>query len=427
VKEVGRVGRLAAVVCLAAVAALATFAGIASGAASHAGQKNDSNTITFLVPEYSTKTVPYWNDTVAAFEKANPGLHVNLQSMGWQQAHDTTAQMIAANQLPDLVNTATIWLPEWVQANAILPITSDIVSPDVEQRFVPALFQDSAFYKGKSYGLPIAAAARGMFYNKDLFKKAGISKPPTTWAEMLADAVKIKKKTGAFGYAFDGKGVQAFRYFGFFLWNNKGTFFTKTGKAAFNRPQGVQALSFLVKLVKTGAVPDPSGLTAEDIEALFLAGRVGMWVDGNYFTTQLASKAPGLHYGVAPVPVSRPGVPPVTWGVTDTLVVGKNANIPVVKKFISFIYQASYRTTFDTNEGFLPLLTSQQSLPQFSDPVTTSFVKQLARSRFDPLNPYYSQMQELVMTAMQQAIAGSATPKAALDRAAAKFNKLAGK
>ncbi len=426
-KEVGHRRRSVALLCAAAVAVLMTFVGVASGAAGKAALKKDSNTITLLVPEYSTKTVPFWNDTIAAFEKANPDLHVTLRSMGWQQAHDTTAQMIAANQLPDLINTATIWLPEWVQANAILSVTPDIVPAAVQKRFVPALFQKGASYRGKIYGLPIAAAARGMFYNKDLFKKAGITKPPATWNELLAAAVKIKKKTGAFGYAFDGKGVQAFRYFGFFLWNNKGEFFTSKGKAAFNSPRGVEALSFLVKLTKTGAVPNPSGLSAEDIEPLFLAGRVGMWIDGNYFATQIATKGRGFKYGVQPVPVSRAGVPSVTWGVTDTLVIGKNANIPVVNKFISFLYQPSIRTTFDVNEGFLPLLTAQQNLREFSDPATAGFVKLLPQSRFDPLNPNYSKMQQLVTVAMQKALTGKATPKAALDQAAAEFNKLAGK
>jgi maltose-binding protein MalE len=98
-----------------------------------------------------------------------------------------------------------------------------------------------------------------------------------------------------------------------------------------------------------------------------------------------------------------------------------------VNKFISFIYQPSYRTTFDVNEGFLPLLAAQQSLPEFSDPATAAFIKLLPQSRFDPLNPNYSKMQTLVTTAMQKALTGKATPKAALDQAAAAFNKLAGK
>jgi multiple sugar transport system substrate-binding protein len=313
-----------------------------------------------------------------------------------------------------------------VKANAILPVTNDLVPANVQSRFVASLFQKGAEYQGKIWGLPIAAAARGMFYNKDLYKQAGISKPPATWNELLADSVKINKKTGTFGFAFDGKGVQAFRYFGYFLWNGGGDFFTPDGKAAFNSPQGVAALSFLVKLAKTNSIPDATGLTAEDIEPLFLAQRVANWIDGNYLVPQIEGQSKKFAYGVAPVPVERAGTKPVTWGVTDTLVIGKNANVPVVRKFVDYIYQPSVRTKFDVNEGFLPLLKSQVSLPAFTkNPAVRSFVKLLPNSRFDPLNPHYSQMQQLVTTAMQQALKGSATPKAALDQAAKAFDKLA--
>jgi multiple sugar transport system substrate-binding protein len=416
-----RRGQFSVAVLFVALSVAAAF--IASSAP--ARTKDDS--ITFMIAEYSTKSAPFWKDVVKAFEKANPGMKVNLRTVNWQQNHDTTAQMIAANTLPDLVNTATIWLPEWVKANAILPVTNDIVPASVQARFVPSLFQNGAEYQGKIWGLPIAAAARGLFYNKDLLKQAGISGPPRYWADLTKDATQIQKKTGAFGYAFDGKGVQAFRYFGFFLWNNGGDFFTKSGKAAFNSPQGVQALSYLVRLSKTGAVPDATGLITEDIEPLFLAGRVAMWIDGNFLIPRIGTEGKkDLKYGVAPVPVSRPGVKPVTWGVTDTLIIGKNANVPVVKKFIDFIYQPAVRTKFDTNEGFLPLLKSQVNLPAFTkNPAVRQFVKLLPYSRFDPLNPNYSQMQQLVTVAMQKALKGSASPKAALDAAAKAFNKLA--
>jgi len=406
------------------VAVTVTAALVASSAPA---RTKDSNSITFMIAEYSTKTAPFWKGVVKAFEKANPGMKVNLRTVNWQQNHDTTAQMIAASTLPDLVNTATIWLPEWVKANAILPVTNDIVPAGVQARFVPSLFQKGAGYQGKIWGLPIAAAARGLFYNKDLLKQAGISGPPRTWADLTKDAKRIHAKTGAFGYAFDGKGVQAFRYFGFFLWNNGGDFFTSSGKAAFNSPKGVQALSYLVRLSKTGAVPDATGLITEDIQPLFLAGRVAMWIDGNFLIPRIGTEGKkDLRYGVAQVPVSRPGVKPVTWGVTDTLIIGKNANVPVVKKFIDFIYKPSVRTTFDTNEGFLPLLKSQVNLPAFTkNPAVKAFVKLLPYSRFDPLNPNYSQMQQLVTVAMQKALKGSATPKAALDAAAKAFDKLA--
>jgi multiple sugar transport system substrate-binding protein len=410
---------------MAAGAAAALAASL--GALAPAAADDLAGTLSFMVAEYSPKTAPFWQDQVKAFQAAHPGVKVNLEVVGWQQMHDTTVQRIAAGSLPDLVNTATIWLPEWVEADGIQEVGPAFVSDKVMGDIVPALLEKGAAYHGKNYGLPIAAGGRGMFINNKLFRDAGLdpAKPPATFDAFRQAVVQIKEKTGQFGFAFDAKGVQAFRYFGFFLWNSGGDFFDAAGKAAFNSDAGVKALSFLVDLAKSGAVPDPTGATIEDLEPMFLAGRLAMLIDGNYFATNIKNNAPSLEFSVAPTPTADARLPSILWGVTDTLVIGKKANPALVKAFIDQIYQTASRTTFDVNEGILPLLKSQATAPEFAnDKVQSAFIQMMPNARFDPLNPHYSQMQELVKTAMQQALTG-ADAKAALDQAAAAFNQLA--
>lgn len=397
------------------------------GVAATAAADDLSGTLSFMVAEYSPKTAPFWQDQVKQFEAAHPGVKVTLEVVGWQQMHDTTAQRIAAGNLPDLVNTATIWLPEWVEAGALQEVGPAYVSDAVKNDIVPALLEKGAAYKGKIYGLPIAAGARGMFINDALLTEAGLdpASPPKTFDTLKTDTTTIKDKTGKFGFAFDAKGVQAFRYFGFFLWNSGGKFFDAGGKAAFNSDAGVKALTFLVDLAKTGAIPDPTGTTIEDLEPMFLAGRLAMVIDGNYFATNIKSNAPKLTFSVAPTPTLSPDLPSIVWGVTDTLVISKKANPAIVKAFIDQIYSTKARTTFDLNEGLVPLLKSQASVPEFAnDKIQSAFIAMMPNARFDPLNPHYSQMQELVKTAMQQALTGT-DPKQALDAAASSFNALA--
>jgi multiple sugar transport system substrate-binding protein len=383
-----------------------------------------SGKLSFMVAEYSAKTGPFWQKLVDSFEAANPNVDVTLEVVNWQQMHDTTVQRIAAGSMPDLVNTATIWLPEWVEAGGIQVVTPDLVSDTVRADIVPALLELGASYEGQTWGLPIAVGGRGLFYNTDLMTQAGYEAVPADWAGFKEAVANVHATTGQFGFGFDAKGVQAFRYFGFFLWNNGGDFFTEDGQAAFNSAQGVEALQFLVDLAESGAIPAPAGTAIEDLEPMFKSGRLAMLIDGNYFATAIRTDAPDLAFGVAPVPTSGPDVPPVGWGVTDTLVIGKNADAAITRAFIDHIYTTEARTEFDVNEGLLPLLISQASLPEFNeDAVTAAFVTQLPTFRFDPLHPNYSQMQELVKTAMQQALTGT-DPKAALDEAANAFNAL---
>ncbi len=382
--------------------------------------------LSFLAAEYSAASLPFWEKTVAAFEAANPDIDVTLEVVGWNTMHDTTAQRIAAGAMPDLVNTATIWVPEWVDADAIRPLDKELVTPEKQAEFVPALFEKGAAYKGQNWGLPIAAAARAVFYNDALMQQAGLDpkSPPKTWDEFKAATLALKEKTGAFGFAFDAKGVRSFRNFGFFLWNNGGDFFDENGKAAFNSPAGVEALSFLVELAKSGSVPDPLGTTLEDFQPMFEAGRVATMISGNFAIAGINKNAPDLKYSVGAVPTKTAETPAITWGVTDTLVISKNAPTEASRKFIDFIFSPAVRTEFDTAEGMLPVLNAQASEPAFQEEKIKAFLAMVPQSRFDPLHPNYNQMQELVKAAMQAAITGQADPKAALDKAAAEFDKL---
>lgn len=383
-----------------------------------------SGELTFMVAEYSPSTKPFWDAQVASFTEEYPDVTVTLEVVGWQQMHDTTAQRIAAGNLPDLVNTATIWLPEWVESDAIRVVDDSILSAELREDFIPAVLTKGAEYEGELWGLPIAAAARALFVNNDLLAQAGVD-TPGNWDEMAAATSAVYDATDQFGYSFDAKGVQAFRYYGFFLWNNGGDFFDADGKAAFNSPEGVEALEFLVDLANTDAVPDPTGTALEDIQPLFTAGRLAMMIDGNFFVAQINENSPDLDYSVAPVPVNG-GADPVTWGVTDTLVISKDAPAELARLFIDHIYATDTRTEFDVNEGLLPVLQSQASADEFSDDNSQAWMAMLESARFDPLHPNYSQMQELLKNEIQAAIKGSKSAQQALDDAAAAFNDLAG-
>jgi len=406
-------------------AALLT-AGIAIGALL-AGAAAAQQKLSFLAAEYSAKTLPFWEQVVADFEAANPDIDVTLEVVGWNTIHDLTAQRIAAGTMPDLVNTATIWVPEWVDAAAIRPLGDDLVDAALRADFVPALFDKGAVYNGENWGLPIAAAARAILLNRGLLAQAGFDPdaPIATWDDYRSIIVGVKEKTGAFGYAFDAKGVRAFRDFGYYLLNNGGTFFATDGKAAFNSPEGVEALQFLVDLVKAGAVPDPLGTTLEDYQPMYEAGRVATMINGNFAIAGIKANAPGLEIAVAAVPVKTAGQTPVTWGVTDTLVIGKAAPVEASRKFIAHIFSTAVRNQFDEAEGMLPVLLSQAGNPAFTgDANIKAFIDMLPTSQFDPFHPQYAQMQELVKTAMQSAITGAASPKDALDKAAADFSAL---
>ena len=145
---------------LVLVMALITVACGTDTTDSSAGDGSPSGELSFMVAEYSPETPTFWENQIASFNEQYPDVTVNLEVVGWQQMHDTTANRIAANTLPDLVNTATIWLPEWIEAGALQTVGSSILSDELRNDFIPAVLTKGAEYEGELWGLPIAAAAR---------------------------------------------------------------------------------------------------------------------------------------------------------------------------------------------------------------------------------------------------------------------------
>jgi multiple sugar transport system substrate-binding protein len=403
---------------IAACMMSATFGTIAQAAT--------PTTITFEVAEYSSNTVPYWQNIVKNFEAAYPNIHVDLTSIAWGQAQNETVRQISSDALPDVVNTATIWLPQWVNSGALQPVTPSLLSGSVRSDILPALYNVASLYKGKIWGLPWAAGTRALFYNKTLLQQAGINPndPPTDWAQMYSDAAAIKQKTGAYGYAFEVSDQQAFRYFGYLLINDGGSLLAPNGKAAFDSPAGVKALTFLVNANKAQLSPNPISNSLVDLESVFKAGKIGMMIDDAYFFAEIPKGT--VNYGVERIPVGAPGIPGVNWGVTDVLVINKNVQASSLKPFLDYIYKTNTQAKWDAIEGFTPLEKSELTYPAFDNPIQKLFVQMTTVSRFDPFSPNFSQLQVVLKTAEQEALLGKESPAKALAGAAQQFDALPG-
>ncbi len=70
-------------------------------------------------------------------------------------------------------------------------------------------------------------------------------------------------------------------------------------------------------------------------------------IDGNFAIAGINKNAPGLKYAIAPVPVKSDSTVPVTWGVTDTLVISKKAPADASRRFMEYIFTPAVRTEFD--------------------------------------------------------------------------------
>ncbi|MCL6442762.1 MAG: ABC transporter substrate-binding protein [Alicyclobacillus sp.] len=152
------------------------------------------------------------------------------------------------------------------------------------------------------YGLPLTVDARVLFYNKTMFKKAGITHPPNTWDELEQDAKRLTiwkgNKLVQAGFSLDDVGL-----FNMWLQQAGGQMVTNDGsKTAFNNAKGLEVLNFWNKLLnidKVYQVGFASGLP--NGEDGFSAGKVAMMYSGPWMISTY-KKYSNLDFGVAQPP-----------------------------------------------------------------------------------------------------------------------------
>lgn len=413
-----RVGRTDFLKSCTALVAGALFAGMALAAPARA------ETVRMTVSFYSAATGPYFEKMAAEFHGANPGIDVKIDVVNWPSLLQKLQTDIAGGANPDLSIIGTRWLLDFVKDGIAEPLDG-YMSADFKDGFIGPFLKPGQI-GGKTYGLPMAASARALYYNKNMLTKAGFPNGPATWDDVIAASRKIKEAGGA-GFGLMGKGTEVDVYFYYALWTNGGDVLDANTKAAFASPAGVKALTMYSTMLKEGLTNDgPTNYTREDLQNLFKQGRVGMMITAPFLINQIAKEAPNLSYGIVPVPK---GTTNATYAVTDSVVMFANSKVkPAAYKFLQFLFSKEPRIAFTKQEGFLPTTKAEATDPYFTnnDRLTT-FVNLLPDAKFAPTVTGWEDTAKAVTDAVQSVYLGTAQPEAALKAAAAKADQSLGK
>jgi multiple sugar transport system substrate-binding protein len=351
----------------------------------------------------------FWEGIVKDFNAQYPQIKVDVQIINWNDVDNQIAQMVQSGQMPDIAQGSADYAGV---TDKVYPV-ADILDQKTQDNLLSS-FADQGKVNGTEYGIPYTSSARALFYNKDLFQKAGISAAPTTWDEYKADAQKLK----AAGVAepscipLGAEEAQAETL----LWElgNGGGFVDSSGKWALNSQANVDTFTFLQSLVKAGLTePNPGTVDrTKGCWADFAAGKVGMTNGSPGFLPQVKGKA---NYGVAPIP-GKTGPMSTTLGVCDWIWAFKtdDSKKAAVTAFLSFAMQDKYQEAFDNLYQLLPVTKGATNDLQ-SNQDFAPFLKALPTATFYPTsNPAWpavnTQMKQIVGTAL------NGDPKKVLDQ-----------
>jgi multiple sugar transport system substrate-binding protein len=395
---------------------LLACATVAMGAQAVAGD------VRFTVAEYSPKTGPYFERVAADFEAANPGININVEVVPWNDMQQRLITDLSANNVPDIAIIGTRWLVDFV-ANDAVENFDDYMSPEFRQRFIPAFFGPGVL-NGNTYGLPVAASARAMFYNKDLLDRAGVS-VPQTWEQLVDASRKISALGGGVrGFGMQGKEIETDVYYYYAFWSHGGRLIDSDGTSGLDSAAGYQAAELYKSMIDEGITQDGvTDYTREDVQNLFIEGRLGFVFSLPFLPNQIKEKNPSLPYGVAAIPRATDQV---TYGVTDSIVMFSGAkNKPEAWKFLDHAFSDKWRREFTVLEGFLPVNAAVSRDPHFvNDADLKVFSSLLPNARFAPTIEGWEEIAQNVVNALQRVYTGEQDAKTALDDAAQRINRI---
>jgi N,N'-diacetylchitobiose transport system substrate-binding protein len=188
-RKIASVGVLAAV-----VAAAASLAGGTTAA-------SDANTLTVWL-QVDAQTG--WADVVAAanqqFESSHPGWNVDVQYQTWGDHLGKFDATLAAGNVPDVIEMGNTEMTKYMAAGAFGDLTSAKASFPNSGNWLEGLAASGRF-NGKLYGVPYYAGSRVVTYRSDLYKRAGITKLPTSLAAFTAGARKLAARTTKRGFS----------------------------------------------------------------------------------------------------------------------------------------------------------------------------------------------------------------------------------
>lgn len=361
---------------------------------------------------------PVQEKYIHEWETQNPDYKVNVEVVGWGQCQDKVTTLAVAGTPVALAYVGSRTLKEFAQNGLIVPIPMT----DAEKASYFPHVVDTVTFEGQQWGIPVAFSTKAFYWNKDMFKEAGLDpeKPPATWAEMLADAKQIKEKTGKAGYGLPAKTFDnTMHQFMHFVYTNDGSVIGSDGEITIDSPQVLAALQFY-KDITPYSEEGPTAYEQNEVRAIFLDGGVAMIEASVGAVGRL--KDVKFAWGVTNLPVGPDAKGPGTLLITDSLAVFadsgvEDAAISLAKFLTAPAAQEEY--DLDPTSGLTPLRPSANVDKLVAEkPYWKPFIDGISYGGVEPLFTDYRGFQNVMIEMVQSVVTGAAEPRAALDKAA---------
>lgn len=245
---------------------------------------------------------------VKLFNSSQDSIYVVCTPIPWNEHEKKVLTSILSENPPDVVNLVTP-VPKWAARKALVSLDQIITKDKLDTtQFFSSLWQEMK-YRGSTYALPAYTASYALFYNKEIFRQAGLDpeKPPRTWEELKSYSKKILKRENGkitrMGFIPHYGNIETNLVIAF----EQGANFVdpKSSKVNLTDPAVVKGFQWEKDFFDAYSFAEVNafmGGMGYGSQHGFIAGKVAMIINDNSFIDQISKYKPNMDYGVAEIP-----------------------------------------------------------------------------------------------------------------------------
>ncbi|WP_214409741.1 ABC transporter substrate-binding protein [Sphaerisporangium fuscum] len=292
-----------------------------------------------------TLTYGYWDNQnqkqavdkiIATFEKSHPNIKVKPQFTPNKEYWTKLQTAAASGSAPDVfwMNGPRIGL--YASQGALMPISDRIAKDKLDMSKFPQSLNELYTLEGKQYGIPKDFDTVALFYNKDLFDKAGVKYPTAdwTWDDLRAAAAKLTDSAKGV-YGIGAPAWNQTQYYDTMYQAGGYVISPDKKKSGFGDPASIQGLQFWKDFLDKKQSPTVQQMTDTDPTVMFQNGKLAMFYDGSY-DSSFYYRTQGLNWDVAPMPKGPKGNQSIIHGLAN-VIYAKTKHPDQAWEFVKFL------------------------------------------------------------------------------------------
>jgi sn-glycerol 3-phosphate transport system substrate-binding protein len=346
-----------------------------------------------------------------------------------------------AKQPPTIMQVFDAGTGTMMAAEGAIKPVADILSmggkPFHKSQYLPGIVSYYSKPDGTMLSFPYNSSSPILFYNKDIFKKAGLDteNPPKTWTEVW-DAAKKIKSSGAAPCGFTSTWLTWIHTENFAAWNNYQWGTQENGIAGPNVELKINAKPFvdhfqaLADLAKDGTFKY-GGRTSE-AKQIFLAGECGIFTESSGGLGDIAKS--GMNYGTGTLPYDTESQNTIPGGASLWVFAGKSdEEYKGVAAFFNFLSQTDIQARLHQVSGYLPVTLAAyekskadgfyEKNPAREIPIKQMLAKAPTENSKGVRLPNLPQVRDILNEEYENMLAGKQTAQQALDNAVTRGNQ----